>query len=239
MDFSSTSTTRTARVEDLQAENAVLRRQLKEAQVFILPSLEASAAASLGAVEDLKMQNRQLLKTVKVLQEEIATLSQTQSRMEQVVQDNDLQKKYQEMSGRMMLLIDDNDHLRNQLSEERERLANAEEHRCAQQELFQRMFMQIKHDMDHGNSKPASVAMKGRGAPVGEHPRPADEQHVFPRETGESPASQLFTEDKCKDDMTHARGMIVLAEGSFPSAAPRRGTRTQPTLDLHYLDAGQ
>jgi len=183
------------------------------------------------------------LKTVKVLQEKIAILCQKQGSMEQVIQDNvDLQRKHQEMSGRMMLLIDDNDHLRNQLSADRERWADAQEQWCTKQELFHRMFMQVKRDMDRSSGQHASVAMKDRGAPLSEHLRSTDEQQFFPLNKWNASASELFAEDKCKDDMTHAHGMktsslFLPAEGSFPSLTPRHHTSSQPILTRHYLDA--
>jgi hypothetical protein len=230
------------RIEDLQAENALLRRQLKEAHDLTVPSLEASAEASFAVVEDLQMQNHHLLKTVQVLQEKIAILCQKQGSMEQVIQDNvDLQRKHQEMNGRMMLLIDDNDHLRNQLSAERERWADAQEQWCGKQELFHRMFMQVERDMDRSSGQHASVAMKDRGAPLSEHLRSTDEQQFFPLNKWNASASELFAEDKCKDDMTHAHGMktsslFLPAEGSFPSPTPRHHTSSQPIL-TRYLDA--
>jgi len=242
MAVSSIATARTARVEDLQAENALLRRQLKEARVFTVPSTAASATASLNIVDGLQMQNHRLLKTVTVLQEEIATLRQKQRSMELVIQDNiDLQRKHQEMSGRMLLLIDDIDHLKNQLSAERQRCADAEEQRCAQKQLFHKMFTQVKHDMDQSSSQQASVYMNEKGAPLGEYLCSTAEQRVFPFDKWNAPASELFAEDKFKDEMAHTHGMktssrFLLAEDSLRSAAPRCNgkpiTTSQPTFNF-------
>ena len=163
MDLSRTSTASAAQIEDLQAENALLRRQLKDAQVLTLPQALASGAS--------------LLKTLKVTQVEIATLRQTSGSTEQIIHDNvDLQRQHQEMNGRMTLLIDEINYLKNQLFAERRRRADAEERWCAQKELFHRLFMQIKHDMDQSNSQQhASIVMKDEGAPSGEMANAEDE----------------------------------------------------------------
>jgi len=167
MDLSRTSTASAAQIEDLQAGNALLRRQLKDAQVLTVPQAQASGA--------------RLLKTLKVTRVEI-------------------------------------DYLKNQLSAEFRRRADAEERRCAQKEHFHRLVMQIKRDMDQSNSQQhASIVMKDEGAPSGEMANAEDE---FKDEMANA-------EDKFKDEMTNAHGTktssrFLLAEDSRRLAASRR-----------------
>lgn len=217
-------TAQKTQVEDLQAENALLRKLLNEARAFICdvqlhaPASvsnpgEASAAASIANVDELWMQKHCSLKTVTVSLEEITTLHQKQRMMEQVIQDHVcLQRKHQEMTSRMMLLIDNIDHLKNQLSKERQRCVDAEEQRWAQKELFHRMFTRVKHDMND------------KGAPLGDHLPSAAEQHVCLFNKQNTSASELLTEDKLKDATPTCR---MKSSFWFPLAED----------SLHYLDA--
>ena len=232
MDLSRTSTASAAQIEDLQAENALLRRQLKDAHVLTVPQAQASAAC--------------LLKALKVIQEEIDTLRKTPGSTEQIIHDNvDLQRQHQEMNGRMTLLIDEINYLKNQLSAESRRRADAEERRCAQKELFHRLLMQIKRDMDQSNSQQhASIVMKDEGAPSCEMANAEDE---FKDEMANA-------EDEFKDEMTNAHGTktssrFLLAEDSRRFAASRRSGKptanglvasshkgNKPTFTLHDLE---
>jgi len=191
-----------------------------------------------ASIAELRMQNHCLLRTVRALQEENATLCQKQSSMEQVIQDNiDLQRMHQEMSGRMMLLIEDMDHLKNQLSAERRRCADAEEQRCAQKKLFHRMFTMVKQVMDQNDSQQAVVVVNENDAHLGEHLLSTAGQHVFLSNNRKVSASELFAEDNFKDEMAHRHGMktssrFLLAEDGSRSAKLRR----EPTFSLLTLD---
>jgi hypothetical protein len=173
------------------------------------------------------VQYHRLLKTVKSLREENAILRQKLGSMEQITRDNvELQRKDEEMSGRMMLLIEEIDDLKKRLTKECKRRIDADEQRCTQKELFLRLFMQLKHDMDKSNSQHASAVMKDKRAPLGEHLRSTTRRDVLPNKRNAA-ASELFAEDKFKDQMAFAQGMETLsqllgaAKDSLHSTSPR------------------
>jgi len=186
--------------------------------------LSSTSAARKTQVEDLQAENALLTKLLNEAREEITSLHQKHRIMEQVIQDNVcLQRKHQEMKGSMMLLIDEIDDLKNQLSKECQRCVDAEEQRWAQKELFHRMFAQVKHDMDKGNGQQASVFMNDKGAPLGEHLSSDAEEHVYLVNKRNASTSELFAEDKFKDATATHR---MKNSFGFPLAE-----------SLHYLDA--
>jgi len=216
---------RTAQVDDLQAENAVLRRQLKEARDVMVPAAYASAAASLGVAEELRMENCCLLKTVAVLEEEITTLRHKQRSMEEI---------RQEMNGRMMFLIDNIDILKNQVSAERQKCVDAEDRRCAQRDIFFKLFMQVKNDMDQSTGQQASAVMKDNKAPLGESFRSTVKRHV---KTRNAAALNMFAEDKkLKVKMAPTHGMKTLSQFRLDGRRNRKPINTSELTFTLHLD---
>eukprot|EP00419_Tripos_fusus_P008199 CAMPEP_0172696084 /NCGR_PEP_ID=MMETSP1074-20121228/27801_1 /TAXON_ID=2916 /ORGANISM="Ceratium fusus, Strain PA161109" /LENGTH=112 /DNA_ID=CAMNT_0013516775 /DNA_START=145 /DNA_END=480 /DNA_ORIENTATION=+ len=107
------SVVKSVTAEDLHTEIALLKQQLMEVRLFVLQSVQVPAIASDVDAEEVRLQNRELLKTVKELREENATLLQIQEEVEQAVEE--FQAETRDYVTR---LLDDIENLKIQLSKQ-------------------------------------------------------------------------------------------------------------------------
>lgn len=159
--------------EDFHAEAAQLQQQLAETQRLVLHAAQAPAVAPSVNVEGLRMQNSELVSTVNKLREENAVLLQRQQKMqqeaieglqarqelEQIVrrEDAELRRMREETGNLVKILRDDIMNLNVQLSKQRQQCIDAEEQRDAQKQLFLKMFMKAKHDMEQSHTQHAKA----------------------------------------------------------------------------------
>eukprot|EP00419_Tripos_fusus_P001024 CAMPEP_0172680734 /NCGR_PEP_ID=MMETSP1074-20121228/16973_1 /TAXON_ID=2916 /ORGANISM="Ceratium fusus, Strain PA161109" /LENGTH=271 /DNA_ID=CAMNT_0013499115 /DNA_START=285 /DNA_END=1100 /DNA_ORIENTATION=- len=205
-------------VEDLHAEIALLKQQMVEVRLFVLQSVQAPAMASNVDAEEVHMQNRELLKVVKELREENAILYKIQQALGQTVE-----KIQAETTNYVTCLLDDIENLKIQLSKQHLRCNDAEEQRDAQKQLFLKMFMIAKIDMEQNNIQHAEAVTHSMSQ---DYLRIAAKRNASPLDNRNKAAPIRCTEDKFKNKLAHVQGTRtperVLAEQDLvlPAARP-------------------
>jgi len=145
----------------LLAENMLLKRQLSEALELRVPSAEANAAASEAVADELRAKNRKLSAMLMKSREEIAALHERQSKMEHVMEENAaLQRSIEETRCYTMLLVNDIQNLKTQLSEERQKRAASEAQQDVRKKLCHKLFMAMQ-DVRLAESPLAAAEQKG------------------------------------------------------------------------------
>jgi len=196
-------------VEDLHTEIALLKPTWQ--------SVWAPAMASDMDAEEVRMQNRELLKTVKELREENASLLQSQEELEQAVEEVQAEARVY-----VTHLLSDIENLRMQLSKLHLRCNNAEEQRDVQKQLFLKLFMNAKHDMEQSNTQHAKAV---KHAMLEDYLRIAAKRTASPLDNRNEAAPIHCTEDTFKNKLAHAQGTqtpkSVFAEHNLALPASR------------------
>jgi len=190
-------------IQRLLAENALLKRQLSEALDFRVPSAEANAAAAEAVADELRTQNRKLLKTLKDLQESTAALLKRQTEMHHIFEENAaLQKSLEETRSHTMLLVEDIKDLEIQLSEQRQKCADSEAEQDVRKQLCYKLFM----------------AMHGEDVRFDKRPRVAAEEKgfQFSKHNNINTVSEPFYDGAFEDAVAH--GLALQDSGFLPSA---------------------
>eukprot|EP00419_Tripos_fusus_P035301 CAMPEP_0172780092 /NCGR_PEP_ID=MMETSP1074-20121228/202751_1 /TAXON_ID=2916 /ORGANISM="Ceratium fusus, Strain PA161109" /LENGTH=245 /DNA_ID=CAMNT_0013617061 /DNA_START=49 /DNA_END=786 /DNA_ORIENTATION=- len=185
-------------VEDLYTEIALLKQQLMEAQLLVFQSGQATAVASDVKAEEVRMQNRELQKTVKELREENAVLLQLQQELDQAVEEFRTETR-----DYITRLFDDIENLESQLSKQHLRCKDAERQRDAQKQLFLKLFKMVKQDMKQNNTQHAKDV---KHSTLEDYLRMAAKRTASPRDNGNEVAPVPSTEDKIRNNLAHAQG---------------------------------
>jgi len=195
------SVVKSVTAEDLHTEIALLKQQLMEVRLFVLQSVQVPAIASDVDAEEVRLQNRELLKTVKELREENATLLQIQEEVEQAVEE--FQAETRDYVTR---LLDDIENLKIQLSKQHLRCNDAQEQRDAQKQLFLKLFMLAKHDMEQSNTQHAKAF---KHAMLEHYSRIAAKRAASPLDKKNEAAPIHCTDDNFKNHLAHAKGTQI------------------------------
>jgi len=199
------SATKQATAEDLHAEIALLKQQLMEVRRFVLQSVQAPAMACSVDAEEVQMQNRELLKTVKELREENAILLEIRQALEQTIEEVQAQNRYN-----VTCLLDDIENLKIQLSKQHLRCNDAQEQRDAQKQLFLKLFMLAKHDMEQSNTQNNTQHAKAfKHAMLEHYSRIAAKRAASPLDKKNEAAPIHCTDDNFKNHLAHAKGTQI------------------------------
>jgi len=148
-------------VQHLLAENALLKRQLREALDFLVPSAEANAAAAEAVADELRMQNRNLMKMLSDLQEKNAALLQRQHEMQHMFQESaGLQRSLEENT---MRLVEDISELEVQLAKQRQKCTDSEIQQDALKQLCQKLSMAMHGEDERLDKSLQNIAAEEKG----------------------------------------------------------------------------
>jgi len=155
-------------LHDLLAANALLKRQLMEAEEIQVPSAMATARACAADAEQLRKKNRQLEENLHKVEKALSsTISASSAQIHREADDLRAENmKLQQhlcaasqcaeesielrnrLESQLTALAEENKNLRVQLTMQFKRCADAEMQREAQKQLFCKLFETAKHDMD-------------------------------------------------------------------------------------------
>jgi len=203
-----------------------LEERLQEMEGALGSKIGSSSASTLREAEDLRAENmklqQQLLPAEKCAEENIL-----------------LRRTLAEAESRIKVLVDENEHLRVQLSLQFKKYADAEQRQQAQKQLFCKVLEVAKHDRDQSDGHHAKAITCSNHAATEEYRCDAAKQTgALAKHVNLSP-SVPCTEYKPKDESAHAD--VVHASQRFlhpqrRSQSPIRRNEGRPRTEASSVD---